>query len=117
MCRRTGGRVLPAGAIGFIRAARAMMHLVVGEDGEVELALRRLDVSSLQEEDERIVEGRGGGVALGCRERRVVLVSLVVAVTENLLDGDAALHHVSERERLQDLCGSVGVVGHLGRTQ
>lgn len=75
-----------------------MMHLVVGKDGEVELALRWLDVSSLQQEDERVVERRGGGMASGCGECRLVVMELVVAVTESLLDGDSALDHISERE-------------------
>lgn len=46
-----------------------MMHLVVREDGEVKLPFGRLHVSSLQQEDERIVERRGGGVASSCRRR------------------------------------------------
>lgn len=45
-----------------------MMHLVVGEDGEVKLPFGRLHISSLQQEDEGIVERRGGGVASRCRQ-------------------------------------------------
>lgn len=44
-----------------------MMHLVVREDGEVKLPFGRLYISSLQQEDKRIVERRGRGVASSCR--------------------------------------------------
>lgn len=80
-----------------------MMHLVVREDGEVKLAFRRLHMSSLQQEDERIVERRGGGVALSCRQRRLVTPQVAVTVAESLLDGDSALHHVTESKGPQDL--------------
>lgn len=48
---------------GFSGRARGVVHLVVGEDGEMQLPLRRLHVSGLQEEEEGIGEGCGGGVA------------------------------------------------------
>lgn len=79
------------------------MHLVVREDGEVELPFGRLHVSSLQQEDEGVVEGRGGGVASRRRQRRLVTPQVAVPVAQSLLDGDSALHHISEGEGPEDL--------------
>lgn len=78
-----------------------MVHLVVRENGEMKLPLRRLHVSSLQQEDEGIGERRGGGVASSRGQRR--RVTLKRAVAESLLDGDSTLHHIPEGEGLQHL--------------
>lgn len=90
-----------------------MMHLAVGKYGKVKLSLCRLDVSSLQQEGKRIIERCGRCVALSCCNSGFIIMKLAVRVTEGLLDGNSALHNISECKCLQDLCSLVNIVGNL----
>lgn len=89
-----------------------MTHLVVGQDGKVELAFCRLDVTGPYQEDKGVTEWQGGGVALCCGEQRLV-TGEAVTVAERLLDCHPALDYISKSEGLQDLRCSAGVIGHL----
>lgn len=90
-----------------------MMHLAVGKDSEMKLTLCRLDVSGLQQEGKRIIERCGRCVATSCCDSGFIIMKLTVRVTEGLLDGNSALHDISECKRLQDLCSLVNIVGNL----
>jgi len=74
----------------------AMAHQVVGKDGEVELALCWLNISSLYQEDKRIIERCGWCMASSCCECGFIIVDLAVAVTEGLFNCNSALHNISE---------------------
>ena len=102
-----GGFVCPR--VVLLRAA--VMHVVVGQDGEVQLPHGWLHLARPHKEGEGVVAGRGGGVASRGDPSRPVLEREVVA--ERLLDGHAALYNVPEGERRQDLRGVVQVIGHL----